>query len=75
MASGAKPRQNWSFEDPTNDNFPNAMFAFSMGVGHDPDFLNATSIAQGSALVGMNGGMGPQFWAPALLPNGSTVGA
>ena len=61
-------------EDGGNAGFPNTVNGFSMGVEHDMALLTVTGVVAGSAISGMNGGDGPDFFAPLLWDNGFSVG-
>lgn len=47
---------------------------FSMGLGHDPQYLEITGIELAPIMANLNGGAGPDFFAPTLLSNGVTLG-
>jgi hypothetical protein len=48
--------------------------AFSMSIQHDPSRLVATSLELTDIVTSLNGGDGPDFVGPQLIPGGATIG-
>lgn len=61
-------------ELPTSPGFPNVCDGFAMGLGHDPAVVTLSEVQPGTELSLLNGGTGPDFWAPTVLSNGFTLG-
>ncbi|MFQ5653521.1 MAG: hypothetical protein ACE5GW_02175 [Planctomycetota bacterium] len=49
-------------------------FGFSMGLAHDPVYLESTAVSPTPFLSTLNAGAGPEFFGPNLLLNGTTLG-
>ncbi|MFN0060156.1 MAG: hypothetical protein ACKVX7_16985 [Planctomycetota bacterium] len=47
---------------------------FSMGLQHNPSQLAATAVNDAGPVAALGGGAGPDFFGPAILANGFTVG-
>lgn len=61
-------------EDPDSVGFPNDIQGFSMAIGHDPNILVIDLISEGPALEALDGGSGPDFFAPVIGPDSMTLG-
>jgi len=48
--------------------------AFSMGVQHNPAFLDVTAVSPSGATAAINGGAGPDYFGVNLFTNGFTAG-
>lgn len=53
---------------------PQETFGFSMGLGHDSQFLSATFAEPAGQLEALNGGAGPEFFGVTIFPDGVTIG-
>jgi len=61
-------------EDALNSPFPNATQGFSMGIAHDPLYLQGISVTPAAALAALDGGGGPAFFDADVYAGGVTSG-
>ncbi|MGE4618440.1 MAG: hypothetical protein AAEJ04_01375, partial [Planctomycetota bacterium] len=54
--------------------FPNTTQGFSMGLGHDANYLEATSVSLTGPVAALDGGNGPGFAEHSLYSDGWTLG-
>ena len=54
--------------------FPNDVQGFSMGLAHDPAFLDVTNVVPFGEIAEMNEGNGPDLFIPTFLEDGFVVG-
>ncbi len=57
-----------------NVTFPTQILMLSLALGHDTTRLDLVSVDPGQDLTGLNGGDGPEFFAPFETPTGFTLG-
>lgn len=57
-----------------NVTFPTQILMLSLALGHDTSRLDLVSVDPGQDLTGLNGGSGPEFFAPFETPTGFTLG-
>ncbi|MGE4620116.1 MAG: Ig domain-containing protein [Planctomycetota bacterium] len=57
-----------------NVTFPTQILMLSLALGHDTSRLNLGPVEPGQDLTGLNGGNGPEFFAPFETPTGFTLG-
>lgn len=61
-------------EGEDNETYPTKMQLLSLAIAHNPNQLNVTSVEAGSDLSDLNGGVGPDFFAPFITDAGFTLG-
>lgn len=61
-------------ESPGNPDFPNDTAGFSVALTCDPTLLEPTGLVLGAAFQVMDGGTGPDFFLPYVLPGGVAAG-
>jgi len=61
-------------ENAQNSPFPNATQGFSMGIAHDPLYLQGISITPAAVLAALDGGGGPAFFDADVYSGGVTSG-
>ncbi|MCA8958948.1 MAG: hypothetical protein KDC38_00485 [Planctomycetes bacterium] len=61
-------------ELPTSVGFPNELQGFSMALAIDPTYVVAQTVTTGPDLAAIDGGTGPDFFAPNISPTAVTVG-
>ena len=57
-----------------NVSFPTQILMISLALGHDTERLDLASVEPGQDLTDLNGGNGPEFFAPFETPTGFTLG-
>lgn len=62
-------------EDAADPVFPLATHGFAMALAHDPVLLFPVAISQGADLMAISGGMGPDWFGPAIADSGDGVSA
>ncbi len=72
--SGAVRSELRILEDRAHAGYPSPIAGFSMSLVHDPFVLRATAVTLGDDLEAVNGGDGPDYFAPELWENGITAG-
>ncbi|MEC9476512.1 MAG: Ig domain-containing protein [Planctomycetota bacterium] len=57
-----------------NVTFPTQIMMISLALGHDTERMDLVSVEPGQDLTDLNGGNGPEFFAPFETPTGFTLG-
>lgn len=58
----------------SNPGFPTNAAGFSVGLGHDSNLLEGTSVETAGPVSDLDGGAGPSFFDSATYPDGVTAG-